>query len=267
MRLLSKNDPFTRREAICALQGIGPAAKDAVPLLIKMLGSDDFHTQYWACRALAAIGPEAKPAVPILVVLTRNGVTSVRRNAAAALGHIGPAIGADGLAALRAALQDPTEAVREQAVLALGRLGTFAVEVVPDLEKAVRERRVQCRAYGAVAIWKITGQSELAVQVIREEIFVPTTQLEALSCLAELGPEAAPATPELIRLLESDDADLREAAAQAIERIGPAAKAAIPILQRLLFDRDTDVRRAAAQALRALGQPVPETVDVPARNL
>ncbi len=157
MRLLSKNDPFTRREAICALQGIGPAAKDAVPLLIKMLDSDDFHTQYWACRALAAIGPEAKPAVPVLVVLTRDGVTSVRRNAAAALGHIGPAIGPDGLAALRAALQDPTEAVREQAVLALGRLGTFAVEVVPDLEKAVRGAAVQCRAYGAVAIWKITG--------------------------------------------------------------------------------------------------------------
>ncbi len=267
IRVLEKNDPFTRREAIFALQGIGPAAKDAVPALITMLHCDDFHTQYWACRALAAMGPEAQPAVPVLIVLTREGVTSVRRNAAAALGCIGPGIGAEGLAALQAALFDPTEAVREQAVIALGRLGSFAAEAVPTLQAVVRERKIQCRALAAVALWKITGNPEFPIQVIREEIYLPENQLQAITCLAELGPQAATATPDLIKLLESEDADIREVAAETVERIGPAAKAAIPVLERLLFDRDPNVRSAAARALQALGHPLPRALEVPAEHL
>jgi HEAT repeat protein len=267
IRVLARNDPLTRREAIFALQGIGSAAKDAVPALISMLHCDDFHTQYWACRALAAIGPDAQPAVPVLIVLTREGVTSVRRNAAAALGCIGPGIGMEGLLALQAALSDPTEAVREQAVIALGRLGSFAAEVVPTLQAVVRERKLQCRALAAVAIWKITGHSEFAVQVIREEIYLPENQIQAISCLGDLGPEAATATPDLINLLESEDPDIREVAAETVKKIGPAAKAAIPVLERLLFDRDPRVRSAAARALQALGQPLPRALEVPAEHL
>lgn len=267
IRVLSRNNPATRREAIFGLQGIGPAAKEAVPVLITMLESDDFHTQYWACRALGAIGPDAAEAVPMLIRLTKEGVTSVRRNAAAALGQIGPDIGPEGVAALLAALQDPTEPVREQAVVALGRLGSFAAEAVPVLEKVIVQRRVQCRALAAVAIWRITGESDFAIQIIRQEIFLPENQLQAINCLKEMGPHAAPAAPELYKLLVSPDPDLRQLAAEVIAKVGPAGAPAIPTLERLLFDRDPQVRKAAATALRALGQPVPESAEVPIHNL
>lgn len=267
IQVLNRNDPRYRKEVIFALQGIGPPAKEAVPALITMLHSDDFHTQYWACRALAAIGPEAEPAIPVLMRLTKEGVTSVRRNAAAALGHIGPKIGPEGVSVLLEALRDPAEAVREQAVIALGRLGSFAADAAPAIEFAIVHRRLQCRPQAAVAIWRITGRAELAIQVIREEIFLPENQMQAIWCLKELGPDGAPATPDLLKLLESPDGDLREAAAEVIAELGPAGKAAIPALERLLFDRDPEVRKAAARALRALGQPVPESADVPISNL
>ncbi len=267
IRLLSRNDPNNRKEAIFALQGIGPAAKEAVPILMTMLDSDDFHTQYWACRALGAIGAEAEEAIPVLIRLTTKGVTSVRRNAAAALGRIGPKIGPEGVAALLAALHDPMEAVREQAVIALGRLGSYAIEAVPALEQAVVQRTLQCRPQAALAIWQITGQPEFAIRVIREEIFLPENQLEAISCLKELGPQAAPMAPELVKLLQSSDPGLREAAAEVIECVGPAGISAVPVLQQLLMDRDPHVRKAAARALRALGQPVPEWTDIPVSNL
>ncbi len=49
--------------------------------------------------------------------------------------------------------------------------------------------------------------------------------------LGEFGPEAAPAVPDLISILDRED-DTSELAARALGRIGPAAKQAIPSLLR-----------------------------------
>ncbi len=266
--LLRKNDPATRREAIFALQGIGPAAAEAVPALIEALNCrEDFHTQYWACRALGSIGAGARPAVPVLIVLVHEGVTSVRRNAAATLGLIGPDIGAEGIAALIAAVSDPVEPVREQAVIALGRLGPAANTAVPTLRTALTARRLHCRPHAAYAFWQITGDSQLAVNVLCEELKVPEHQVVAINHLGLMGPAAEPALDRLIASLDDEDPEVRIAAAEAIAQIGARAVKAVPALKRLLFDREEDVRQAAESALRAMNIKLPEKAQLPVGGL
>jgi HEAT repeat protein len=58
---------------------------------------------------------------------------------------------------------------------------------------------------------------------------------------------------ELVKQLQSDDPEVRRAAAKALEEGGAESKVAVPALCRALKDRDTFVRRFAAQALGAIG--------------
>jgi|GEM_PF-1120117 HEAT repeat protein len=58
---------------------------------------------------------------------------------------------------------------------------------------------------------------------------------------------------ELVKQLQSEDTEVRRAAAKALEEGGAESKAAVPALIRALKDRDTFVRRFAAQALGAIG--------------
>jgi HEAT repeat protein len=58
---------------------------------------------------------------------------------------------------------------------------------------------------------------------------------------------------ELVKQLQSDDAEVRRGAAKALEEGGAESKPAVPALIHALKDRDTFVRRFAAQALGAIG--------------
>lgn len=58
---------------------------------------------------------------------------------------------------------------------------------------------------------------------------------------------------DLVRQLQSEDKELRRAAAKALQEGGAESKAAVPALIGALKDRDTFVRRFSAQALGAIG--------------
>ncbi len=84
------------------------------------------------------------------------------------------------------------------------------------------------------------------------DVFV---RIEAAAELAEFGPEAAEAVPDLIRAMQDEDARLREQAARTLGAIGPGAEEAVPVLNEALKDPDENVRQAAAEALeRILGE-------------
>jgi len=51
---------------------MGPAAKDAVPALIKALGDEDWVLRQNAAEALGEIGPAAKDALPKLKELAEK---------------------------------------------------------------------------------------------------------------------------------------------------------------------------------------------------
>jgi HEAT repeat protein len=70
--------------------------------------------------------------------------------------------------------------------------------------------------------------------------------------LAGIGSGAAPAVPELVPLLASQDAWVRTTAAQALGTIGAAAVPALPKLAPLTKDADSDVAEAAREAIRRI---------------
>jgi len=88
---LADKKPDLRAAAVRALLELGPGTDD-LPTLLKLLKDRDDATREAAARCLGRLGPAAKEAVPRLVkLLGDDGVSDVRVAAAAALGDIGPA--------------------------------------------------------------------------------------------------------------------------------------------------------------------------------
>lgn len=249
------NTPDSHGSAMFALIGIGPAAKPAIPALIKLLDSENFHNQYWSCRALAAIGAEAKPAVPDLCRLTKDAVPSVRRHAAMALGKIGSGVGDEGLKCLIAAIEDPLEPVRQDAVVALGDLGSFAQPAIPAIEKALAGDRLAARAHAARSLWQITGETEQALKVLAEAIANPVEAEFAAATLVEIGPAAKPAVPRLNEHLKSTDPLVRLSAAEALLTIEPDSQAAAATIEELKKSDSEEVREDTAKVLKRLKKP------------
>lgn len=76
------------REGIWTLGKIGPAAKEAVPVIAPYLGSDNSQIRYAAAEALGNIGPAAGAAVPALRLALNDKDSLLRLEAAAALKKI-----------------------------------------------------------------------------------------------------------------------------------------------------------------------------------
>lgn len=90
-------------------------------------------------------------------------------------------------------------------------------------------------------------------------------RIDAARALADYGPQAAEAVPELIKLLEADNIDERVAAANALGSIGPEAAPAIASLIQHLSDvgASEDGRSiwiTYSKALAGVGQPAVATI-------
>jgi HEAT repeat protein len=78
-------------------------------------------------------------------------------------------------------------------------------------------------------------------------------QRKACSWVGILGPQSADATPALIAALKSPETSVREHAAVALRHVGPRGAEAVPALTNALSDPVQGVREAAATTLGQLG--------------
>ncbi len=253
LEMLESDSTQRRNVAAGIIRGIGPAAAEAIPSLVKRLRDENFHTQYWACRALGAIGPASSAATDDLLERMSLGTVSVRRNAAIALGNIGPDIGPEAVAALLEAVdEDPMAPVREEAVIALGKLKPFADKSAAVLKKALADPDFPAPTHAARSLWLLTGDADEAAKWLTKAMGDLTYFQHAVEVLGEMGPDAAPAVDRLIEALGERDPDDRVSAALALGRIGAPATKAEPALRKLLEDEEPQVREAAQSALDAL---------------
>jgi HEAT repeat protein len=116
--LLFDPDLDVRLAASTALDRYGPAAKDAVPDLIRSIRASDADMRIAAMRTLANIGTDAQPAVPALAAALSDADERVRQVAAEVLDRFGP-LAISAAPALRAALDDANADVRKAASEAL----------------------------------------------------------------------------------------------------------------------------------------------------
>jgi HEAT repeat protein len=248
IKILQREWPEVRTDLLWVLIELGPAAEDSVPILIKVSESTNFHARYLSCRALGKMGEAAKPAVPILIKLLRDDVTSVRRRAAEALGRLGDKVAPEAVEPLMIAMDDWLHPVREEAVLALGNFGALAKPALPKLKKAAASKKSSVRPEAALSFWKLTGDTDFVLPILREYLVDGDLEWEAAQVMAEMGPAAKAAVPDLIAALKQD-ATMQIVAAEALGRIGPGARPALPTLRRLLEHEEEDVRDVAREAI------------------
>jgi HEAT repeat protein len=253
IEILNREWPEVRTELLHVLFAIGPDAKDAVPTLIKVSGNFNFHARYLACRVLGRLGEAARPAVPTLIERLGEEVTSVRRNAAWALGALGPDVAPEAVEPLLRTLDDPLAPVREQAVVALGNFGRLGDPAVPRLIAIARDPNSSHRSAACGSLWRLTGDADLVLPILREVLREGNLEWEPAQVLAEMGPAAKSAVPDLIEALSKDET-AQIFAAEALGSIGPDARTAIEALRKLLENEEPEVREVAKKAIQRIEQ-------------
>ena len=269
---------------LCCSQASAAESED-VQALIQAVSGQDQAAALQAMDDLADLGPKAEPAVAALTeVFSDESDETVRSRAARALGAIGEKAEA-AVPALTAALEDESASIRAYAAFALGRIGKAAEPAAGTLAKNAFDKDALVRRASLNALRKIDPPHEVTrpvfLKILKEgdpSIIMPALQSfadeakqdlarlkEALqddqvcywACIIaqDLGPDAAPAVPELCSLLDHKDPDVRMHAAIALAEIGEDAAPAVPLLVAKLKDDPLDaVKFASAFALGSINQ-------------
>jgi HEAT repeat protein len=101
-------------------------------------------------------------------------------------------------------------------------------------------------------VWQVKAQentSQVNGLVRRLQSQEADVRISAADALGQIGPEAKEAVPALIAALKDQEVDVRSSAAYALGRIGPDA---VPALIAALKDHNVFVRSSAADALRKI---------------
>lgn len=227
-----KEQEFDRQTALNAAVILARLGARGVPPLCAALKRKHCDIRKEILEQLGELGPVAKPALTVIKKILRKATLE-------------PTELEEQLAAVDAFLQiDPQQA--QLAVLpvlgwqmeeklfwgaaaqkAAKLEGWVARLLVPDMVKLLKDRR----------------QNKRDCQLL-------------LNAIANLGPVAEDAVPEVILHLESTDWITRNCAASCLGQIGRPAKQALPKLTALaLSDKDRYVRLGAAQAIVQIGGP------------
>ncbi len=260
-------EEMVRRSSIAALQRIDPPQEKTMPLVVSVLEQGDMsiimpalhslaregkravprlrtalqHEQacYWACLALAEIGPDAAEAVTDLESLLKTDrEPDVRLQALVALGEIGKAAQSAVPTILRLVENDPFPNVRYAAVFALGQIGSDD-KIQPLLRRLLDSDDEFMRTISAWALARNnTGDQELVRQAV---------QL-------------------IVAAFQSDDVDVRRAAARAAVELDADPELVAPALVKSLQDQDETVVANAIDALSSIGPRALKHIDSALQN-
>jgi HEAT repeat protein len=233
-----------------AMARIGRAA---VPAILDALGDDNTWARIHAAGAAGRMHPAPVEAVGALTENLKHADDTVRTTSARALGEIGPQA-ASAAAALAIALGDEKAHVREAAATSLGGIGAAAAEASHDaLVAALRDPEENVRAEAVMALEALGPRPHALPALIAVMQADDLASLYAPSAIGAMGSGAAPALPQLIAALGHATWDRRSSAAGTLGKIGAPAAAATDALLGLLKDPVMVVRESAAEALGLIG--------------
>jgi HEAT repeat protein len=247
LALLEDRDDEVRRTAVGALVQLGRPAPAELPALKRMLLSQSFgsrESRVYAAAALSEFGSDAVP--PLLGTLSTDPDPDVLMMACSALGQAGvktPEV----TQALSRALDRDEKPVRVAAAAAIGQLGLEPATLAAVL-KALGKKDPECHRAIAAALPPLgalvpdpprlnlpkEAVAEVKPALASEQ---PAARAVAAYLLGTLGPDAAPAVPDLRKALarEKNEAVQREMAC-ALAEVGPAARDAVAELTDLVGD-------------------------------
>ncbi len=284
-RLLEQDkDPRVRRAAVYALGTFGTIAETEIPLLRSTLLKDGHPTvRQNAAWALGRLKDHATREVidDLIQAVDSDTDALVRRDAATALGDLllrsseAPPLekeyrnaGVRALFNLARAEQERRDkgdpVVQKTALVKLYPLvGAEDKKTADAIADLIKHEDPETARLAAFILAKSTNDTARKPEVVRALALAlrddePRFQEAAVVCLGALGPDAAPAVPDLIACLKPDrSASIRQSAAVALEHIGLAAHPAIPALTELVLRPSSDAaglqaRRNAAIAISGI---------------
>jgi HEAT repeat protein len=163
--------------------------------------------------------------------------------------------GQDAIPALVAFIDAGDNKARVRGLMQLNWACCDKKEALPLLRRLLGESDMEVAVLAADGIVLVEGGlDDTTLATLREGLksCEGLGAVFAASTLKRLGPEAAPAVPDLERALSHPNRDVRLVAAHALGRVGPPAAAAIPKLEELAHGADAALRQNAAQALTAI---------------
>ncbi len=186
--------PSARQAAANALVEIGPAAKQAIPPLIKSAASTNSDVRAFALYTLGRMAFESESVDPVLIK----------------------------------ALLDPDREVRYQAAFGLSSLafmGGNAKPAVPALIEALQDSYMGTRCGAAQALGHIHSDPGIVVPALIKSLHDPDANVRAhaVNALGEFGTNGRPAVVSLVELLSETNRDASNAATNALKQIDPEA--------------------------------------------
>jgi HEAT repeat protein len=225
--------------------------KQLAQQILPGLKNEDYRVCNLTCYTLGQMGPAAYEAVPMLIDVLKN--RSDCPNVLYAIKHIGrPAI-----PALIEMIKKENDKSRGISSKALIKMGYASREAIP----ALKEILAQSDEFYGIEYAPLVAQIDpaevvpfLARLVAHGEYPI---RKDAAALLAEMGPDAKEAIPNLIDSLKEKSyfksEDWRAESARALGNMGPDAKEAVPQIAKLLADEDQAIRREALKALQKIG--------------
>ncbi|WP_145262475.1 HEAT repeat domain-containing protein [Calycomorphotria hydatis] len=245
---LSMHSPSGQIHAMEALALMGKDARPAANQIAKLATTGEERVRAVAVRALAAVGGPKQ--LPVIAKLASDSSPLVRQNVAIALGNFKQA-GSKNWDAVESLLEDDNESVRLAAVSMVGNLGPAAGKAVPILAGYLKAKDPTIAVAAADAL---SGMGKRAVPQLKKALSDPDSSELALISLEKIGPDAAAALPQLLKLLDSENEQIRLGAFLCIANIGEVAQAdaAAPLIA-YLEDTSRKNRSAAAYTLGKIG--------------
>ena len=269
-----RKDAFSSKldERRKAFEGFYQLSRNIDPTVVNLasgLGDPDPEIRDYAVRALANIGPPAVLACRQLVrMVEKEKDERLRIKAIDAMGKIFygidrlDAFDSHAIVALARALRnDPSQTVRFQACVSLGRIGPCAPDAMNDLiDMAIeKESDAKLRDQARTAIWVLASPQcadclPRLLELFRKGEIDEPMQFTVLLALGQIAAKEEEVVPLLVSVLNSKDATkkrLRDAAAIGLCEMGAKAKHAIPALMEA-FDGSVRANDAHSLSLRQL---------------
>jgi len=251
--MLADREPKVQYRAAATLFKITGEAEKTLPIFLRALGDWDRNWQSWATERIGEMGSAAKDAVPVLEKVLMGEEPWIRCKAAAALFKVTGEPGKSLPVFLRA-LDSKESSLREWAAERVGEIGPAAEDAVPALEKLLKGESYDGRVVAAEALGKIGSAARVAVPTLENALRTDAEDIRCAAALAlgKISPASQGTVLALMKTLKNQDRDVRTAAAKALGQIGLLAGKAAPALERALEDKDWFVRQAAAEALKKI---------------
>jgi HEAT repeat protein len=251
---LRNPDVLARINTVDELGRRAPSSAEAVAAVVEAFSDASPLVRRFAAGGLAQLTAPTGPTVAALAGLLRDPEADPRESAARTLASLAPRVPADAVAALATALSDaaadPVEAVRANAVEALGSLGERGARAVPRmrpaLERALADQSERVRGAAAEAVGKLGSGVSWTVALLTKALADPVHDVRKMAVVAleKIGPDAAPAAKALARQLYAKEIYLRVFAADALTAIGPGARAALADLKAVAAKGYAEIRNS-----------------------